>query len=858
MQQMARDEAGNVWELDASGQPTRLVEQAGASQAPQPYTIGTPDPAAAYEAPKAAVDLEAARARAAREAIQFAERNKPTLPAGYMMGPNGQAVRVPGLPAEKDDNAKDNREKAGRVGKLQALAAQIRRVRQLYDANIAPTSGLGGIADYLPSEANRQFDTAGAGLAEQGLAAFRVPGVGAQSDTELRQFTQANKPQASDYDISIEEKLRQLQMRTDSELQGLGQKPIDWNAQQAVAPAIGGGQQQRQAAVPGGGGPNYFDPGTGPGGPTLNGGGGTQTVADPTKAGVAARINQLLRSGAPDAQVQQYATSVGADPASLAAVLAFRKQNPGYTGNYNASDLELKDEQVGLFRGAVNSAAQSAPGAYFINAADGLTAGTLDNMTDNPALARAGLAGVREAQPGASLLGTISGAGLAAGGAELGLGRAGLTAGRAALAGDALYGAAYGAGSADEGNRFVGAGVGAAGGTLGGIAGRAAARGIGSALTGVRNADVQGLRAAGIPLTAGQALGGTAQRIENSLTSIPGIGDMVANRYRDGVAALRPAAVREAVSEVPNNITVTTGRDALDQGRAAVGDAYDSALGGVNLTVDPAYRRELGAALQGANSLPQPLRDTFTSTMQNRVAPQFTNQSIDGRGLQAAVQGLRRDSGDLIRRSEIQSDLFADRATDVEEALFNLAERQAPGTPGALQAANRANRGLSIVEEASARAMNNGGDFTAAQLGQSIRQNARRFNGMRAMNSGKAPLQALQEAAQRVLPSVVPDSGTTGRALVGGGLGVIGAGGLGGGAGYAAGDAQTGAGAGLLGAAALALGGSKAVQRALTAALLDRPDVLIRLGEGVQRKARIGGLFGAPMLAGGAVGLTSQ
>lgn len=33
--------------------------------------------------------------------VRFSERNMPTLPAGYMMGPNGQAVRIPGLPPGK-------------------------------------------------------------------------------------------------------------------------------------------------------------------------------------------------------------------------------------------------------------------------------------------------------------------------------------------------------------------------------------------------------------------------------------------------------------------------------------------------------------------------------------------------------------------------------------------------------------------------------------------------------------------------------------------------------------------------------------------------------------------------------------
>lgn len=65
-QQLARDQAGNVWELDANGQPQRLVEQGGA---PQPYTIGTPDPAAQYGGPQAEANLRGTRQRNAVDAL---------------------------------------------------------------------------------------------------------------------------------------------------------------------------------------------------------------------------------------------------------------------------------------------------------------------------------------------------------------------------------------------------------------------------------------------------------------------------------------------------------------------------------------------------------------------------------------------------------------------------------------------------------------------------------------------------------------------------------------------------------------------------------------------------------------------
>lgn len=119
---------------------------------------------------------------------------------------------------------------AQRIANLNALVEQINRVQQLYEANLKDEAfgPISSIGEYLPTPTNKQFDSAAAGLAEQGLAAFRVPGVGAQSDTELRQFVAANKPTASDYDSQIEEKLRQLRTRVNETRKALGLPPAEF------------------------------------------------------------------------------------------------------------------------------------------------------------------------------------------------------------------------------------------------------------------------------------------------------------------------------------------------------------------------------------------------------------------------------------------------------------------------------------------------------------------------------------------------------------------------------------------------------------------------------------------------------
>ncbi|MFA6031810.1 MAG: hypothetical protein WC889_02785 [Myxococcota bacterium] len=842
------------------------VEVVGYAQAPGGVVVKEADPYAAplkqQQLAKGNIEISNAQGAEASRDLDNEIKRLTIEAKRNEMATGGKAM-------ESDDKRK------AKMASLESLVSQINRVQSLYEGSIAKTSGIiGGWADFLPTEANRQFDTAAAGLAEQGLSAFRVPGVGAQSDTELRQFVQANKPSASDYDSSIEEKLLQLRTRVDATRQQMGLPPAQWGSQATPPGAPGAapppGPDRREAVIggpqlPGGGGPPapgadqttkfYVNAAMDTPDQASIAQGGFRSERDPLLVGGAKRLASMLASGASDEDIRAAAAELNANPASVEANIQFRRQNPNYKGGYNTESLQFRQVPIGGVQQMFNDVGAGPVGAFGLAAGDAATFGTLDNMADDPAVARAIMQGSREMNPTASLAGTISGgvptamlaeAGAAAAGAKLGTSLLSRMVGSPRTA-DALYGAASGAGAADEGDRLTGGVLGGIAGLGGGIAGRGIARGAGNAATGVRNESVQYLRDRGIPTTVGQTLGGIPKLFEDRLSSVPIIGDLINARRREGIAALRPAAVGEAVEEIPNNLAATVGlpnRDVLEIGRQAVGSAYDTALGGVDLTVDPSYRSDLGAALMRSRSLPEPLRDVFDSTLTNRVAPMFNGQNLSGRNLQGAIQGLRKDAGALIKRDEVQSDLFKDRTVDVEEALFNLAERQAPGTPEALQLANSANRRMSIIEDASARALNNEGDFTANQLGQAIKSNASRFNGTRAMNSGQAPLQHLQEAAQNVLPSSIPDSGTSGRLAMmalpaalggaGGGLDLA----TDGGGGSAVGGLSIGA--------LLSLGGTRNGQRFLSMLLADRPDILSRLGGQINNNAAIGGVIGAP------------
>ena len=137
----------------------------------------------------------------------------------------------------------DQRKAAMQAANLDALVGQINRVQELYDQNVAGASPF----EWLPARSDMaEFNAAAAGLAEQGLAAFRVPGVGSQSDTELKQFVEANRPHSSSLDSANVERLRQLRMRTDAARRGLGLAPAQWGGTGAAM----GGMIGRQLANP--------------------------------------------------------------------------------------------------------------------------------------------------------------------------------------------------------------------------------------------------------------------------------------------------------------------------------------------------------------------------------------------------------------------------------------------------------------------------------------------------------------------------------------------------------------------------------------------------------------------------------
>jgi hypothetical protein len=232
-------------------------------------------------------------------------------PEGQMWNAAGTAlIPIPGyLPKETPEKAGQRTADRDRMSRLNQLVAQINRTQELFDAGPGATGSwtASSLRDYLPTDANAAFDTAGASLSQQGLAAFRVPGTGTVSDRDAIMFDRANLPTASTKDASVREQLRSIRGRVDQELLALGVAPAQWKG--SIPDDEKDERRQNLSASNQGGGP-------GAGGPGSNGPGSVwqQTYTTP---------------GGPSGAAPMGSTSQGQpiDPAMQAELDAYIQQN---------------------------------------------------------------------------------------------------------------------------------------------------------------------------------------------------------------------------------------------------------------------------------------------------------------------------------------------------------------------------------------------------------------------------------------------------------------------------------------------------------------------------------------------------
>ncbi len=868
------DEAGNIWEVDAAGNPVSFVGKQGG----QGNTVITKraDPNASRKS-----DLELASIEAR---------------LGDMSADNERQDREFEYRRQRDE-AEDKRKamlgsgKPMRQGDADKLAEQVDSYSYLKDAVAGFQDDFAGnkLTGNLENTAQSILGTGTPGQSEW-WANFRTADNLIRNSLFGASLTEGEKKAYEDTTVSpsmTPEKVRaNLERRAEITRKALarrvGRLRTVFNNEEINA-AVGEFEpdfasvlpmDRREAAPQQGNNPmaavgNIGRPPQGPHGPDMsqvqlgspspNQPGGyapygatSRTIDNPALAGVNARVNGMLKAGATSQQVSEYLQSAGVDPndpeiaGGINRIMQFRQENPTYRGDYRVNLDDMIEPMSGIeqFR---NSAPQTRIGTAAATAANAGGLGIPQMLAGGE-----GLDYLRSQNPGSAFAGDV--AGIIGGTAALGkvgsaaarrLGGTALLGGgkRAALARqigtDATYGGIYGA--TTEGDPLMGAATAA----LGSAGGTVVGKGLQKTFQGVTDPAVQYLTQRGVPLTMGQTLGnrGIIGKAMNKLESLPVIGDMMGARRLDGMKAFEREALKDVVNPVGGVVT-EGGTQGLMQAQDAVGQAYRDALSGVNVSPDPQFMTDAQSAMRAGAAVPK-FGEDFTYAMNQEVGPLFgSTGNLAGPELQSALQSIGKIRSGFGKNPDAMAGYAADAAGQMDDALSGLVNRQAPDVMPAYNAAKGAFSRLAPFEKARIGAINQEA-ISPAQLSRAVTNNTNKFGGRAAASRGDN-LTDLMRYGQEVLPSTVPNSGSADR--MAGILPFILPTALGGSAAYSGVQDSPGT-AGLL--ATLAAMSTKTGQKALQKALTSRPSAVRKAG-GLfgRRKAQraIGGAITAPLL----------
>lgn len=287
------------------------------------------------------------------------------------------------------------------------------------------------------------------------------------------------------------------------------------------------------------------------------------------------------------------------------------------------------------------------------------------------------------------------------------------------------------------------------------------------------SAHVQKLLSEGVQLTPGQISGGmgvfgrTAKTVEDAITSIPGVGDIVRSAQRRGLQSFRAAAVNRALDPIGERLpaNMQSGRDPIVFAGDRLSAAYDRILPQLRISADAGYQQEVGSIKSSLGSLPKSIRDQFDSIVKDVVGDKFINGRMDGvdfKKAEAELSRLSRKYGGHNATPDQQE--MADAIGDLREELHDLVERTNPSLAPTIKAINQGYAVLTRVERAAGSTGAVDGLFTAPQLQNAVRS-MDRSSRRRGFARGTALLQDLSDAGRAVMPSSVPDSGTATRAL---------------------------------------------------------------------------------------------
>lgn len=692
-------------------------------------------------------------AQIAKMLADLQEGDKPKLPVGYRMGPNGVAELIPGVAAPGTGSKATAAQRTEAIqgfndaNALRRIAADLRR---RYEQGAGATSGVAGLQDFLPTAQNTGFDKVA--QRARGYVKRSLGFTGGEGNTvaESTALYDPYLPNTSDWDSTILDKIGELEaLAGDAERKSiavLGGRPdangnitpvgTEMPATEAPQQMPPQGRDTTPALLGGGngGGPGFGNPAPDPSG-FVPYGSQTRRENNPQWKGVNEAVKGMIVAGQSPDQISAYLQERGISTDALTGVgqaIDYYRRTGKKDFRVNVDDIEVPMSSFEQFRNnapqtRVGTAAATALNAGGFGVPQSLAGDQLQYLRDqNPGSAWAGdVAGIIGAT---SALGKVGSgvAGRVAPQLLTGGGKVGNAA--RAIAPDAAYGAIYG--GVTEGDPLTGAATA----TLGSAGGQLIGRGLQKTFTGVTDPAVQYLTQRGIPLSLGETLGNNSiiGRQMQRMESIPVLGDLMSARRGEARDAVYRATLEDAVAPSGQQIT-GQGVDALASAQGIKNQAYTDAYSGINAPIDAQYVSEVAPFIRTGRNIYGDTGGEFGAVVKDDLRPLFgPNRALDGESAQQFSQTVSDFASDFGARGAY-GNKAATQLRGIGEATEGLVERTNPGAVPMIRNANQINANLTPIENAMITAK---GVPTPKQLQAAYVNNNKKFGGRAAAARG--------------------------------------------------------------------------------------------------------------------------
>lgn len=366
----------------------------------------------------------------------------------------------------------------------------------------------------------------------------------------------------------------------------------------------------------------------------------------------------------------------------------------------------------------------------------------------------------------------------------------------------------------------------AATGMIGGVVGRGLVGALSRGANPQTNPNVTKLMDEGVTPTPGQIVGGAGRRLEESLRSVPFLGDGIAAAEKRANQQFNTAAINRVLQPLGRKIT-GYGQDAIEEAGGIISKTYDDILKSMSaMKPDQKFTQSLTQVRSMVNKLPDDKLSQFGRILKSEVTDKLDGalSPDDFKVMQSELGRLARDYG---KSQDFDQRELGKALLELKKSLTDLAARQNPSQSAALRQADDAYSALLRVEDAAARNPTTDGVFSPAQLGMSAKKLDSSLR-KRATARGNAPMQELAQSGRDVLGANLPDSGTANRLAsvltLGGGMAINP---------YLGGSMVAGR-----------MAYSPAGQSMLAAALAKRPEMVRNIGKDIAKLAPMSGIIG--------------